>query len=422
MKTTRLFLVAFFIMSTWAHAAQPQVLAQLEQKSIRQLTQEMGAEGVPEEQAEKMLSLMRQNSYKEQNLVRAQQTVLRAAEENIPTEPVMNKAMEGMAKQVPQEQVIGAMETVRNRYSYAYRLARSLTDDKRVIKPMAETIADCLAAGMTKQEMDKVVAQVRTQTRQQTKNQAADLSLQTALTVRSMVRLGASPADTANTVGQALQQQFTAQNMEQLRNRFADETRNTSARQLAHQYAGSIGKSDGSGKNRSDGKDSGKNGGSGGSGSGSGDSGSGGSGGSGSGGSGSGSGGSGGGSGSGGSGGSGSGSGDSGSGGSGGSGSGGSGSGSGGSGGGSGSGGSGSGQWQRRQRQRQRRQWQRRQWQRRQRQRQRQRRQRQRQRRQRRRQRAAAAAAAAVAMAAVAMTAAENSSSFKGIAGSRYPG
>ena len=251
MKTTRLLIIAFFIMSTWAHAAQPQALTEQEKKTVRQLTQEMSAQDVPEEQAQKMLSLMHQYSYQEQNIVRAQKTVLNAAREDLPTVPVMNKAMEGMAKQVPQEQVVAAMETVRNRYSYAYRLTRSLSDDKKANGPMAQAIVDSLAAGMADQEMDMIAARLKTQTRQQTRNQADDLSLQTMLTVRSMMRLGANPADASDTVCQALQHQYTAQHMEQMRYRFSDEAQNIAAKQLAHQYAGSIEKGESPGGNRS---------------------------------------------------------------------------------------------------------------------------------------------------------------------------
>ncbi len=242
MKTIHLMFIAFFAMSSWTLAAQPQAMSLQEQNNINQLTLEMSAQGIPEAPAQKMFSLMQQNGYQELNMVRAQQTVVNTAREGLPTEPVMNKAMEGMAKHVTEEQVIAAMETVRNRYSHAYRLAGALSDDRKTKGILAEAIAGSLAAGMADQEMDTIMAQLRTQTRQQTRNQAENLSLQTMLTVRSMMRLGANPADTSDTVCQALEHRYTAQNMEQLRNRFSDEAQNTPAGQLAHQYAGTTGK------------------------------------------------------------------------------------------------------------------------------------------------------------------------------------
>ncbi len=295
-----------------------------------------------ENMTEKMFSLMHQNQYQERNIVRAKQMIKKSVTEDLPTEPMTNKAMEGIAKEVPEEQVIKAMERVQNRHRNAHRIAKKLSDEKKPTDDLAPTIADCLAAGMNLAEMEKLANQLQTRARQRTKNQDEEIQLQTMQTVRSMMRLGAGSTDTASIVEQALQNQYTARQMERLRHQFAKDAQFTSPKNLARQYSGSFGKGGNSRGRGSGGNDSGggNSGGSGSGGSGSGGSGSGGSGsgGSGSGGSGSG------GSGSGGSGSDGSGSGGSGSGGSGSGGSGSGGSGSGGSGsGGSGSGGSGSG-------------------------------------------------------------------------------
>ncbi|MFT5698419.1 MAG: hypothetical protein ACI8ZB_001274 [Desulforhopalus sp.] len=260
MKTTRLLIMAIFVMSTGAHAALSETLTLQEQNNVRQRAQEMSGQGVPEEQAQKMLSLMHQNRYQEENIVRAQQAVINAALDDMPTEPLMNKAMEGMAKDVPEEKVIAAMETVRNRYRHAYQLARSLSNDPKINGPMAETIADCLAAGMMDQEMDVIMDRLRGRTRQQTKKQADDLSLQTMRTVRSMVRLGANPGDTTNTVCERLQSGYIGRQMEQFRYRFTNEAQHTPAQQLAHQYARSIGQGSGAGGNNSGGNGSDGNG------------------------------------------------------------------------------------------------------------------------------------------------------------------
>lgn len=260
MRTTRLFILALFISSTWALAAEPQALTQQEQNKVQELAGEMSSQGIPQGQAESMLRLMYQNRYQEQNIIQAQQTVQEAAEEDLPTEPLMNKAMEGMAKQVPEDQVIAAMETVRNRYRYAYRLARTVSDEKKANGPVTKAIADCLAAGMSDEEMDTIMTRLQTRTRLQTKDQAEELAVQTMLTVRTMMRLGANAADTTNTVCQRLQQHYSAQQMAQLRHRFSEETENTPARQLARQYAGSSGPGAGSGGNNSGGNGSGGNG------------------------------------------------------------------------------------------------------------------------------------------------------------------
>ncbi len=261
MKALRLFLLAFLVMSTWTHAAQLQALSPAQQQNVERYTREMRTQGIPAEPVQVMFSLMYQNRYQEQNIIRAGQTILGTADEGLPTEPVINKAMEGMAKHVSEEQVIAAMETVRNRYSNAYRLAGSLSNDRKNTAIMAEAIADSLAAGMADKELDKIMDRLREQTQKQTNAQADKLSLQTMLTVRSMMRLGANSADTSDTVRQALKQRYTAQQMEQLRNQFFDEAQKTSAKQLAQQYARAIGKGGNASLGSSDSGGKGSNGG-----------------------------------------------------------------------------------------------------------------------------------------------------------------
>ena len=177
MKIIRLFIIVFFTISTLAHAADNLTISTQAQQKIQQMTQEMSALGIPEAQAQKMLTRMHQNRFQQQNIVSAQQTVMAAAQESLPTEPIMNKAMEGMVKKVQEQQVIRAMETVRNRHQYAYRMAKSLSADKETREKMANTIADCLTAGMSVQDMDRIAGQLTIQTRQQTKIQAEGLSL-----------------------------------------------------------------------------------------------------------------------------------------------------------------------------------------------------------------------------------------------------
>lgn len=277
MKTIRLFIIALiFTLSGLAHGAENQSLSLQDQENIQQMTQEMSALGIPEVQAEKMLTSMHQNRFQRQNMVRAQQAVMAAAKEGLPTEPIMNKAMEGMVKKAEEQQVISAMEAVRSRHEYAYRTARSFANNKKSVEIMAKAIADSAAAGMPVQDMDRIAAQLQSQTRQQTRNQAENLSLQTMQTVRTMARLGAISTDVSDTVSLALQHQYTARQMEQLRHTFSRDTQQTAAKQLANQYARSIGKGgdpgqdSGGGSSNGGGGNAGGSGGSGGSGGGAG--------------------------------------------------------------------------------------------------------------------------------------------------------
>jgi hypothetical protein len=215
MKHIACILCIILCVTSAGFAEDSQRLTQQAMESIQQQTREMSAHGVPEAQALKMLRRMAQDGFGKQTMTRACQVVVGAAKAGLPTEPVMSKALEGMAKQAKAQHIIAAMETVSNRYTYANQLAKSLSVGKKSQTTMTNVIADSLAAGMSAKDMDGLMhqLQLRTKSRQQTQNKAIDdkLAIQTMQTVRSMARHGARSADVAETVGRALQNRYTHQ-------------------------------------------------------------------------------------------------------------------------------------------------------------------------------------------------------------------
>jgi len=298
MKKVWIILLALFVSGATAWADEETVaLSQQARESVQLRTQEMGALGVPEAQAKKMLTQMVQNRFQKQNQIRAQQVVMEAAKTGLPTEPVMNKAMEGMAKQAKEQQVVQAMETVRSRYAHAHRMAQALTEVEETVDTLTHSMADSMAAGMKTEDMQAVAEQVRTRQQTRTRNKAEhdQLAVQTMEAVRTMARRGLVSEDVSEALCQALQNRYTHREMKQLQKQVASMNQLGTAQQIANQHAHAIGRDGEAGNSGGSGSGSGGSGsGSGGSGSGSGGSGSG-SGGSGSGGGGSGSGGGGGG-------------------------------------------------------------------------------------------------------------------------------
>ncbi|WP_054691205.1 hypothetical protein, partial [Desulfosarcina cetonica] len=239
-----LMLVCF---ATLSLADEPQDLTPQAAAHIAQQTREMAALGIPEVPAREMLTRMAQNRFQQRNQVRAQQMVMEAAKAGLPTEPVMSKAMEGMAKQVGEARVLQAMEMVRTRYAAAHRMAAALPVDRARLKSVTQEVADSLAAGMQTADMNAVMAQLREHTRQQTRNQSTDMALQTMQTVRTMAQLGIPSAEVAETVETALRNRYTYREMMQLRIQMAKQIRFASPRQIAGQHASRIGKGTGSG-------------------------------------------------------------------------------------------------------------------------------------------------------------------------------
>ena len=262
-----------------AFADEWQGLSEQEQARVKLQTREMSALGVPEIPAQDMLRQMIRNRFQEQNMIRARQLVNDAGKAGLPAEPLMNKAMEGMVKQVGEQQILAAMATVRNRYAYADQMARSLSTDQKSITSIRNTIADSLAAGMQPGDVEAITAQLQTRTRQQSRISGEDdqLRLQTMQTMRTMARLRADPTVIVDTLNLALQNAYTHMEMHQLRRQITTSTSQESIQQIANRHMESLGKNNNFGNDQEKGSgDSGSGGSS--SGSGSGGSGSGGSG------------------------------------------------------------------------------------------------------------------------------------------------
>jgi len=280
MKKIWLVLLMLGLFAATVLADEPVPLSQQAMQSVQQQSREMSAVGIPEAQAQKMLTRMVQNRFQEQNRIHAQQIVMSAARAGLPTEPVMSKAMEGMAKQVKEQQVIRAMETVRSRYAYANRVAKTLSDDKANIDTLTHSIADSMAAGMKSRDMDAMINQLQTESRQQTatrnRTETDQMAIQTVQTIRTMARMGYDSSKVASTVGQALRNQYTLQEMKQLRARIAKKAHQDLGRLVATQHAGSIAKGSNDGSAGGSGAGGGSGSGPGGSGGGSGGGGSGG--------------------------------------------------------------------------------------------------------------------------------------------------
>lgn len=228
-----------------AYADEWEGLSLQAKERIQLQARQMSEAGIPEEQAQTMLLMMLRNRFEEQTMIRARRMLMDTAESGLPTRPVMAKAMEGMAKQMKEQKIISAMETVRNRYALSRKLADSLAKDSTVSDTLSQAIADSLAAGMHTEDLGKVLAQLRIQTRQQTHNRAEsdELAIQTMQAVRTMARMGADSEEVADTLGRALQNRYTHQEMHQLRHLLASPSQTGSPVETATRHASALGKS-----------------------------------------------------------------------------------------------------------------------------------------------------------------------------------
>jgi len=320
--------------------------------AVKDSTRQAIQNGLKLQSVIKLTRAMQQNKFNEQQIQLTHALMIEAKNSEMPVQPLVNKAFEGMAKSVPPSLIVNALEMVQSRNAFAFQRAAQLSSDKSRTDSLGRTLAAGLAAGLSKEDADKITGKVQQRAGSLNSDQVYSLVLECYQAARDVSRLGVSSQAVSGMVTQALEKGFSHEDVRAMRSSFMMQAQHAEPENLARGYTSAIEEGKGfhggagpaggqSGSSGSGGPGVGGGAGSGGSGAGSGGSGSGGSGGSGSGG--------GSGAGSGGDSGAGSGGSGAGSGGSGGSGSvsggsGGSGSGSGGSGGsGSGSGGSGPG-------------------------------------------------------------------------------
>lgn len=196
--------------------------------------------GLEQEDAVLMTRAMMQAQFEERQIVQAQHIIATTLEKNLPVEPAMNKAYEGLAKQVPAPSIVRAMERVTSRYEHAYALAGQLSRQQETVDKLGRSMATGLAAGMTREDMEQLVRQLRSRERQMERAELQKLASESLLTARDMARQGVSSGTAAQTVNRAVQKGFGEQEMRSMRSSFMSRDRQGSAESLAKSYSNAI--------------------------------------------------------------------------------------------------------------------------------------------------------------------------------------
>ncbi|MBT4287126.1 MAG: hypothetical protein HOD92_07280 [Deltaproteobacteria bacterium] len=271
-KKTALFLVlvlGFFIMTTsFCVANADEIDTALTTKvshQIREQVREMINAGVDQSTALEVTKAMIQNRFQERHILQSQQMVKLAASSGIPIEPVVQKIKEGIAKGINDARLVKALKSVNNRYSFAYRQARSVENEESKIQKLAERTADCLSAGMEEPQMLQIMKRLR-QRIQLKENPDEELAIQTMTTTRLMARSRINSETITDAINQALKEKHSSSKMMQMRLALKGVSNKQGAEQVLAKMNQGQGKqntetkSDGSGSNGSGGDGSGGNG------------------------------------------------------------------------------------------------------------------------------------------------------------------
>jgi hypothetical protein len=187
-------------------------------QQVKDSTRQMLNQGFNTENMIDMTRQMLANNFSQQQVLQAHAILMNARQQGLQTELIMNKAHEGLAKQVQPKAVVQAMEQVRSRHAFASKQARVITNDKAKMNQMAAILAGSMAAGMNHEDADRIMQVLQERTRDMTRAHAEDLAMQTFMTTRMMARLGMHSQAVGDSICKALQQGHNAQEMHNMRN------------------------------------------------------------------------------------------------------------------------------------------------------------------------------------------------------------
>jgi biopolymer transport protein ExbD len=208
----------------------------------RTSTRQMIQSGVDKDEAIRMTRLMVQNRFREEEVLRAHQTVMNARKGGLPVGPVIDKAFEGMTKRAEAGNIVRAMEAVQTRYASAEKFANRITEERSSKEQLQNAIAHSFAAGLRERDVQAMTDALQQRARIETMATArlGPLAVETFTTARDMARLGVSPGVATEVLSQAIQHRYSAAEMQMMRRSFSNQSGQASPNALAERYAQSI--------------------------------------------------------------------------------------------------------------------------------------------------------------------------------------
>jgi hypothetical protein len=242
LKMKKVFIICMAIFFCAAVASADPVeegLPKTATQEVKKSTRQMLSQGFNTENMIDMTRQMLANNFSQQHVLEAHAILMNAEKQGLQIEPIMNKAHEGLAKQVQPKAVVQAMEQVRSRHAFASKQAKAITNDEAKMNQMEAILAGSMAAGMNHEDADRIMQALQERTRNMTRVHAEDLAMQTFMTTRMMARLGMHSQAVGDSVCEALQQGHNAQEMHNMRNTMMANSRDHSFD--AGQHAGQEG-------------------------------------------------------------------------------------------------------------------------------------------------------------------------------------
>ncbi|MBW1850935.1 MAG: hypothetical protein JRJ15_05810 [Deltaproteobacteria bacterium] len=215
-------------------------LSNMATTELKANTRQMIRAGIDTDDAIRMTRAMLGSRFRQEQTLKAQEIVMRACKEGLPVEPIMNKAHEGMAKRAQHENIIRAMEKVMSRYAFGYQQACKLTQKEAQKERIMEQVAECVTAGMTDFDVDRLVYQLKYRGQAMPKDEAVGLAIETFRAAKDITRLHVHSMKASDLALEALKHHYGMREMASMRQSFMMHARDTSANTVAEAYLEAI--------------------------------------------------------------------------------------------------------------------------------------------------------------------------------------
>jgi len=236
--------VALILVLLWAGAAMGDAiddgLPADTPQSIKAGARQAIQNGLEQDDVFKLTRAMLQNKFTQQQIQLAYELMIEARNSGLPVQPLMNKAYEGMAKNVPAPMIVHAMEAVQSRNAFAFQRAAMLSNDKSRAGNLGHTLAAGLAAGLSKEDADKIANMVHQRAASLNSDQAYSLASECFETARDISRLGVSSQAVSGMVIQALSKGFNQEDMRAMHSSFMIQAQHSEPQNLARGYTAAI--------------------------------------------------------------------------------------------------------------------------------------------------------------------------------------
>ena len=203
-------------------------------------TRHMIRAGVDGEDAIRLTQAMLEYRFSLENARKAQEVIMRSHEQGLPVGPVMNKAYEGMTKGIQQGNIIRAMNRVMARYGFARQQAGELTPREAQKKRIMKQIAECVAAGMSNHDAERLMYRLRYRVQEMPKGEADSLAIETFRAVKDISRLRVHSMKATDLALEALKHHYGSREMTRMKHSFMKHARDTSPNTVAEGYINAI--------------------------------------------------------------------------------------------------------------------------------------------------------------------------------------